>query len=296
MSRRRSSPPFSAEHGFTLIELLVAASIGTLIMGTVVNMLLSTTRYRREIETRLEVHQGLTAAIDTLTRDIRLAGACMPTTGRFIPLEGLDAVGTGEPAPNHDRITSRVGIVDSAGGCIRTGLREAELAGTTELRVASSTGFAPGMMIYVLGTATSEYAKIRAIQDFADEPSTDTLELDRPLTQPYPTGSGVYALEERRYEIWVDPLTGSSTLRLAIDEGQARAIALGIRSIDVQYRLRENCPACTVVPLPADDAQWRRVTDVVIDVSASLRSPLTGNLYSVSEKIRVKPRNLVPSA
>ncbi|MGH7803545.1 MAG: PilW family protein, partial [Candidatus Binatia bacterium] len=150
MSRKRSSRPFSAERGFTLIELLVAASIGTLIMGTVVNTLLSTTRYRREIETRLETQQGLNAAIDALTRDIRLAGACMPTVGNFVALAGSSRIGVGTPPPSRDRITARIGLVDAAGGCIRTAVRAPAKAGTTVLDVEGATGFARDMRIYLV--------------------------------------------------------------------------------------------------------------------------------------------------
>ena len=297
MSRRPSSRPSSAERGFTLIELLVAASIGTLIMGTVVNTLLSTTRYRREIETRLETQQGLNAAVDTLTRDIRLAGACMPTVGDFVALEGSSRDVAGTPPTRHDTITVRIGVVDAAGGCIRTSVRAAAKQGTTVLDVETAAGFARDMRIYLAApNGVGEFVTIEAANAFGTEPSTDSLQLRSPLGGDYDAVSGVFAVQERAYQIVVDPLTRVPTLQLAVDGGAFRAMVLGIDELDLGYTLRQNCPACAVVRLPANDAEWRLVNDVRVGLTARLRSPLTGQIYTVDEDVRVKPRNLLPPA
>ena len=297
MSRRPSSRPSSAERGFTLIELLVAASIGTLIMATVVNTLLSTTRYRREIETRLDTQQGLNAAVDALTRDIRLAGACMPTVGDFVALEGSRRDVDGTPPTRHDTITARIGLVDAAGGCIRTTVRAAAKEGTTVLDVENAAGFARDMRIYVAApNGVGEFVTIEAANAFGTEPSTDSLQLRTALGRDYDAVSGVFAVQERAYQIVVNQLTGERTLQVAVDGGGPRPLALGIDELDLGYTLRQNCPDCTVVRLPANDAEWRLVNDVRVGLTARLRSPLTGQFYAVDEDIRVKPRNLLPPA
>jgi type II secretory pathway pseudopilin PulG len=294
MSRKRSSHPSNAELGFTLIELLVAASIGTLIMGTVVNTLLSTTRYRREIETRLETHQGLNAAIDALTRDIRLAGACMPTVGDFVALESANGTGAGTPPPNRDMITARIGIVDAAGGCIRTTVRSPAKAGATVLDVEGATGFARNMRIYLAApNGVGEFVTLAAANVSGTDPSTDTLQLRDPLGADYDAVSGVFAVQERAYQI-AEAFGVPPSLRLAIDGGEFRPMALGIYELDLEFTLRQNCPKCEIVPPPTTDEQWRLVTDVRIDLAARLKSPLTGQIYTVEEGIRVKPRNLLP--
>jgi prepilin-type N-terminal cleavage/methylation domain-containing protein len=297
MSRRRSSRPFNAERGFTLIELLVGASIGTLIMGTVVNTLLSTTRYRREIETRLETQQGLNAAIDALTRDIRLAGACMPTVGEFVALEGENQ-NVGEPPRRRDTITARIGLVDAAGGCIRTTVRAAAKEGTTVLEVESAAGFTRAMRIYVAAPdGVGQFVTIDTVNSFGTEPSTDSLQLRDPLDRDYDAVSGVFAVQERAYQIVVDRLTGGvPMLELAVDDGEPRPMALGIDELDLNYTLRQNCPSCIIMPRPSSDAEWRLVNDVRVGLTARLQSPLTGRFYTVEEEIRVKPRNLLPPA
>jgi len=70
------------ECGFTLIELLIAMSIGTLVMATVTNVFISQKRAYHAQEQVNEMQQNVRAALDLMTRDIKMAGYD-PTGGAF---------------------------------------------------------------------------------------------------------------------------------------------------------------------------------------------------------------------
>lgn len=268
--------------GFTLVELLVAMTIAALVMGVFVKLLLSTTRYRREVEARLETQQGLKAAIDALSRDLRLAGACLPTVNAFLAIRGTDS-GT------RDQVGVHIGELAN-GACVNPTVTATVSAGTTSVPVASTAGLRAGQLVYLVHPDRS--GVFRTIESV--DAGGNTLVLDSGVDQDYPVPSGVWAMQRRDYAIALD-LRGRPRLELGIHGGAAQPMALGIRDLDVTYRLRQNCPACTVVAVPADTAQWRLVTDVMINLTASSASALVpGTDYTVSETIRVKPRNLRP--
>ena len=286
MSAEPSSPTFRDERqiGFTLVEVLTTIVVAMIVSATLVQFLLAVTRFRREGEVRLETQQGLRAALDSLARDIRLAGACLPTLGSFIPLAGTDS-GT------RDEITVRTGLFDANQACIRTTLRDAMPADSREIKVASTDGFAQDMRAYlVLPDATSgEIFTITQVQAAAL-----MLQKDAPSTQVYPVNSGVFALQERTYAVDTTLLT-IPLLTLAMDGQPAQPLAAGIDLLNIQYRLRRNCPPCDTVDLPTDADTWRLVTDMTLTARATFPSALrAGQPYSLSTTIRVKPRNLLP--
>jgi type II secretory pathway pseudopilin PulG len=72
LSRRRPWP----QSGFTFVELLVATLLMTGVGAVLVNSFRIEMRNRADAEVTAETYQGLIAALDSLTRDVRLAGAC----------------------------------------------------------------------------------------------------------------------------------------------------------------------------------------------------------------------------
>src|SRR4029077_21024176 len=82
------------------------------------------------------------------------------------------------------------------------------------------------------------------------------------LAQPYPVGSGVYAVDERIYAIDVnqDP----PLLMLTVNRGAPQAFAAGVRDLQVDYVLNRNCPTCDQVDLPANTAEWWLVNAVEV--------------------------------
>ena len=91
---------------------------------------------------RVEQDQAIRASLDNVTRDLRLAGACLPVTGGFIALAGTDG-------PGPDTVTARAGIVRDDLSCVVTALAALAANGTTTLPVTSEAGFVPDMLVYL---------------------------------------------------------------------------------------------------------------------------------------------------
>jgi prepilin-type N-terminal cleavage/methylation domain-containing protein len=58
-------------HGFTLVELVVAVALGTVVLGAVWQVLLASQRFFRLQSSVLEVQEGLRAAMQTLSAELR---------------------------------------------------------------------------------------------------------------------------------------------------------------------------------------------------------------------------------
>lgn len=271
------------ERGFTLVELLVAMVIISFMSLTMLAFFLATSRFRRDGEILVESDQGLRAAVDVLARDIRLAGVCLPTQGNFIP---LTATNNG----SLDTLTVRSGFVEGNEVCVRTTIREDMPQNSRELKVEGTDGFEEKMMLYLVHPdGAGEYITITQVQSAAR-----MLQHDIGLTRDYPAGSGVYSLQEKVYAI--DPITfGGPVLTVAVDRKAPQALAHGIEALEIQYRLKRNCPPCDTVVLPTDDAEWRLVTELLVTTTvASRRALASGDAYRQTSTVIVKPRNLLP--
>ena len=67
--------------GVVLMGIAVAATSGMFLAG----------KSQMQMQQRqLETTQAARAAIDMIVRDLRLGGACLPVTGEFISLEGIN--------------------------------------------------------------------------------------------------------------------------------------------------------------------------------------------------------------
>ena len=78
---RRSSD--ARTRGFSLLELLVSCALsGTLLVG-VVKFFASQVKGARAHSFRVEAQQAMRGSLDAITRDLRLAGACLPGDGAF---------------------------------------------------------------------------------------------------------------------------------------------------------------------------------------------------------------------
>jgi type II secretory pathway component PulJ len=104
----RGCPP--PRSGFTFLELLVATLLMTAVGAVFVNSFRIEMRHRADAEVTAETYQGLVAALDSLTRDVRLAGACLPTQPLFVPLSGAHDGRT-------DAITVRTGAIGPTPAC-----------------------------------------------------------------------------------------------------------------------------------------------------------------------------------
>jgi type IV pilus assembly protein PilW len=64
----------SDEHGFTLMELLVAMALSMVILGAITGTFMTQTRFYNAQEQVNEMQQNARAAMDLMTREIKLAG------------------------------------------------------------------------------------------------------------------------------------------------------------------------------------------------------------------------------
>jgi prepilin-type N-terminal cleavage/methylation domain-containing protein len=297
MTRVRSLAP--GRDGFSLIETLVSIVIAAVVSATVVQFLLSSSRYHQEESVRLEVNQGLRATLDALVRDVRIAGSCLSEVLTIVkPLEAKNS-GT------RDEITLRIGLTtaadtDTAGNlrsppvCIRTSTIADFPTNTRFVNVSNTQNFLRDMRVHLVrpnGDAGQEFTIVNVT-------SLTRLELDRPPAEVFPgtvnTGiTNVYAFQERRYRI-LEAVLGTPKLFLTINDGTEYPQATGIERLDVSYRMQRNCPPCDTTAEPTA-AELKLVTDVVMDVEASLPGALrSGVPFRIAEKVRAKPRNLLP--
>lgn len=280
-----SLPPSSAERGFTLVELLVASTVMLAALAAAGSFFVASRNTIQDQMIQIETTQGLRTAIDTMVRDLRLGGACLPVTGNFIVLDGVNAT--------TDQIVTRTGLVRPNETCVRTVLTANIAAGTSQLPVQSASGFQVGMRVYINnGSNTAgEVVTLTGVDTVGNKLTKTTA-----LSQSYLSGSGVYAIDERSYAIDTSN-AALPVLTLAINGATPMAFSDGIENLQVQYQLARNCtPTCDVVDLPANDSESALVNEIYVTLSARSRTvQRNGQYFRISRTVAAKPRNLLPN-
>lgn len=265
--------------------------MGIMLMGLAVvatsGMFLASKQHMRMQSREIETTQAARAATDMIIRDLRLGGACLPVTGDFISLEGTNNA-------EQDQIVTRTGLTRPDLSCIRSAVPQntTVTASGGVVPVYNSEGFSAGMRAYIRSPLGSgEYFEISSVISPTELGKSTT------LSQDYPQDSGVYAIDERRFFIqtWNSPRGPLPELLLQIGNQAAQSFAVGIEKLDIQYQLRRNCPPCDVIDIPADNAEWSVVEQVLLNVTARSELPdEQGNYYRRTITVGVKPRNLLP--
>jgi hypothetical protein len=263
------------------MELLVSFTLAGVVLAGVVKFFATEVRQSRAHAFRVEAQQALRGSLDAITRDLRLAGACLPGDGAFVALDGVD-----DPVAG-DAITIRTGLVRADMSCITTSTTAALAAGATLVSVNDGTGFEPEMLAYVKHpNGSGDFSTVTAA-------TATTVTLDTAVTQPYPAGSGIYAIDERTYalDVGADP----PLLMLTINRAAPQAFAAGMPDLEVRYVLDRNCTPCDRVDLPADAAEWWLVN--AVEVTATVVT--VGGTQPEDQATLVatslgKPRNLLP--
>lgn len=230
---------------------------------------------------RLEAQHAIRGSLDAMTRDLRLAGACLPANGQFMALAGVNA-------PGGDSITIRTGLVRTNMSCILTSTTALTPGGTATLQVGSASGFTTDMLGYVRHpNGSGETLPISAA-------GGTSISLGAGLSQDYPVGSGVYAIDERTYAVdHTNP--DLPVLTLTVNRGLPEAFAAGVTDLQIQYVLDRNCPPCDRVNLPADTAEWRLVNSLELTGSVeAVGSDRPEDQATFVATSTAKPRNLLP--
>jgi hypothetical protein len=264
--------------GIMLMGLAVAATSG---------MFVASKERMRLQEREIETTQAARAAADMIIRDLRLGGACLPVTGDFISLDGTN---TGQT----DEIITRTGLTRPDLSCIRTSVPTTftvAKAGSV-VPVSNSEGFAAGMHAYIRHPdGEGEYFDVSSVISPTELGKSQTLSRD------YPGTSGVYAIDERRFFIQTYTTANGTMpeLELQVGSQSPQSFAVGIEKLNIQYQLRRNCPPCDVVDIPANNAEWSVVEQVLLNVTARSEEPdRKGTFYRRTISVSVKPRNLLP--
>lgn len=284
---RRFTPRFAGEQrGASLMELLVAVAVTVTAVAVTTTLLSATRRTATSQELAVEATNNARAAIDVLVRDIRLAGACLPITGDFIALDGGDG-------GDEDEIWIRSGLVRPDLSCVRTATTADVSRSATALPVEVTDGFVAGIRAYIRAPAGfGEYFTVTSVDQ-----ANKRLGKSGAFDNSYPAGSGVYAIDERRYYLnhWAAPWGDTPELMMQVLPADPQPFAVGIERMDFQYQLRRNCPPCDVVALPSSEDEWRLVEQVILTVRArSDKERPEGGFHTRTMTVNIKPRNLLP--
>jgi Tfp pilus assembly protein PilW len=282
MRSRRSSRRCGAE-GFSFVELLVTLGLSGIVLAGMTTFFTQHARRMRVHTTRVEVQQALRASLDAITRDVRLAGACLPQNGQFIALDGTDGT--------TDSITIRAGVVRNDLSCLFTATTSFLSIGATAIPVEDADGFAAGQLVYMRDpNGSGELKTVSAVNA-----AGPTVTLTSGISQQYPVGSGVYAVDERTYS--VDKAVTPPVLQLQVNRGTPQAFAAGITDLQFLYVLDQNCPPCDVVslnPVLGTD-EWWTVNEVLVTATAeTIDAARSGETFELTQVSRSKPRNLLP--
>jgi hypothetical protein len=267
----------------------VTVGVSSVVLTGVVQFMALQTRKLAGHSYRLEMQHALRSTLDAISRDLRLAGAGLPTDGQFVALTGTEAAGG-------DTITARTCIVGADLSCVPATLQTAPNtpsgSTTLQLGVGETTAFSPGSYAYVRETAGGgQFVTVSSV-----DAGNNRVTITPGLTQDYRQGSGFYAIDERRYAIdRSNP--ANPVLTLSVNGGAAQAFAAGINDLQIQYVLQRNCPACDVVNAPAanDTATWRLVNEVILSATAQTVGTVRAeDVTSITASSRTKPRNLLP--
>ncbi len=265
--------------GHTLVELLVSMLLSSVALAVVTRDFGFYVQTRSKMDLLAETQQAASASVTLLTQELRQAGACLPELGTFISLGG-------EENGTRDSLILRIGIADPITlQCTRTILSERARTNESVMQVETIEGFATGQLLYLItATGHGNFFRIASI-------SGKSITIDGTFDVNYNRNSGVYALEERIYEIAESG--GTSSLTVAVDGRDAEPMVRGITELDIQYKMAP-CPPCDSVDIPADDYQWRVVREVEIAVTARASRPgANGEPLEIENRATVKPRNFL---
>jgi len=262
----------------------MAVAMMAIVIAATTGFMQSSKTFMQNQSRATEANVNARAAIDTLVRDIRLSGACLPVTGDFVALDGTNS-------GDLDHIWTRTGLVRADMSCVRAATTGNTPKSGTTVAVDDINGFAPGMWAYIRSVSgVGEFFTITSISSGAK-----TLGRSIVFNNTYPAGSGVYAVDDRHYFLMNRSSDGTPQLMQQVNGNPAQSFAVGMQKLNFQYQLRRNCPPCDVVDLPANEDEWRLVEQVYVSVSArSDKKMMNGQYLERVIEAAVKPRNLLP--
>jgi hypothetical protein len=160
--------------------------------------------------------------------------------------------------------------------------------GTQELSVSDGTIFDNSYLLYVTPDgATGDYYTIAST-------TPTTVTLNEPLLGTHPPNSGIYAVDERIYEIGT--VSGRDALTVALDGSSPYPLIDGVQAFNLEYHISPcDIDGCaSIVDLPADAAQWRLVHKIAVSTTVkSHKEDQDGQFVYETGEISVRTRNFL---
>jgi type II secretory pathway pseudopilin PulG len=270
------------ECGLSLLELLTAVGMLGIALSAAMAFASTQVRLLHQNHRRLEVRHVIRASGDAIMRDLRLAALCLPRTGRFPSLDGVDN-GTA------DTITIRTGFARADGSCVASAANQSHTPDAAAIAVSRPEGFDRARIGYLQHVdGTGEFFTIVDV-----DPVTSTITRGEPARREVPAGAWVFAVHERTYAL--DTVVDPTQLTLEIDRDGRIPFAAGIEAFNVRYVLDRDCPPCDEVDLPVDDTEWRLVQEIAVTLTANTINPTRPeDYYSETRMVAGPARTLRP--
>ena len=257
------------QKGFSLVELMVASTIGLIVVGSIGYFYLGTRQAYRTTDNLSRIQESQRIALDTLAREIRLAGyaGCVNLSAR--PPRVIANPPTGSPSPYVVNGNTVAQIYDNATGWTNPTVIPRVTAGATDvlsIRYASNTG----QPARLTGNLTATNANIQMsgnpgnfnandILIISDCGSTDVFRAtnvsnggtvtiahamsantDNRLAKNYGPDSEVLAFHDVTFFIGTNPTTNNTALYrfdVGVTGAVAEEIAENVENMQLQYGL-----------------------------------------------------------
>ena len=291
--------------GFTLIEILIALVLVSVVVLGVSRGVISATRSWADHRGRLQTQQNLRSAVAGLSREVRIAGACMlphdatpPAT--FQPLGGTESGTTDTIIVRANPRCADAQVVATCTAC-----------STISVASGSTVNFVAGTRAYILNGAQTSGEVFRVKSVTASTIVVDPATLLGGTYLAPDAGNNfpaVFGFEQRTFAI--STIGGIPTLTLTTLDLPQTALVKGIETLDIHYVLNRaysagTCDAQTggspnlcIVNLPASPGDWSLVRVVTFSIGARSTVPLRASgsadgFFHLSETFEITPRNFV---
>jgi len=232
----------SPSAGFTLVELMVAGFITAVIVFTAIVTIVNVERSWDVSQDRVDRTQNMRAALETLVRDVRMAGSGfggLTLTAGGVPGNRLHCL---EPRPVADGPDTLhlIGAFDD----VWTLTSSAVPSPASALVLNDATGFAPGDLVVICDRGDADLFQVTDV-DAAQNRLTCSSSVaynrasdhdDWPAAG-YAAGSRVSRVSRVSY--WVESSDGETRLFRRVDNGDAVPIAFGVDNLSVRYVLND---------------------------------------------------------
>jgi prepilin-type N-terminal cleavage/methylation domain-containing protein len=256
------------DRGFTVLEILVSVAVGTIVLLGLYALLQTGQNTTSRGEQKLDLQQAARAGLDTMVRDLRMAGSGLPNPHDYT---NPDAAFT---AATSNSVSFRIDPQSA-----NTVLTANASPGTTVISLDSTTSFTAGGTIYIFGNDGGSPPVNNWETRVISSKTGTSLTLDAGLSNTYNAGSQVAQPRTYAYD-----LLGTTLRRDAGDGNGAQPLAENISAMSIRYY---DTTDSEIISPSAHLADIRRLQ---ITITAFKGSPLRGDqTFRLSSSIR--PRN-----